>query len=292
MILVKIHYGLGNQLFQYAFAKSLQLSTGFEVKLDNTFFNNFNETKHPRVFALDKYNISLEIAKQEELPVKFPSGLSKKIVNRLERVFIPYYNRKFILESDLQFDERILKIEDNKYISGFWHDERYFSRFENEIRNDLQYKNNPTGLNLEVYNEILGQENSVSLHIRRGDYLTDAHALKNIGCCNKEYYINAINLLYEKIGEPKVYIFSDEPEWAKNNLSIPFSYKVIDINNEENGFEDLRLMSICKNQIISNSSFGWWSAWLNNNKNKIVIAPKVWSLNGTDTITPYNWIKI
>ena len=292
MILVKIHYGLGNQLFQYALAKSLQLGLGYEVKLDNSFYKTNLEEKHPRIFALDKFNITLSLANEKETPELYSKKIGNRIINKIENICYPYYKRKLVAEQTLEFDNRILNIKDNKYIFGYWQDERYFQKFEKEIRQDFVFKIPPEGINEKLYNEISSKPNSVCVHIRRGDYITDTTILKLLGFCDETYYQNAVRIIAEKINNPEFYIFSDEPEWVKENFHIPFKSTVVSHNSEADAIEDIRLMSACNHQIISNSSFGWWSGWLNNKKDKYVMAPQKWRKNGPDMYIPKEWIRI
>ncbi len=138
----------------------------------------------------------------------------------------------------------------------------------------------------------IGKVNAVSLHVRRGDYL--ALAAHNV--CTEDYYQAALQKVVDLSGEtPQVFIFSDEPDWARSNLSLPCERTIVDFNGPETDYEDLRLMSLCKHNIIANSSFSWWGAWLNANPDKIVTAPETWfgnrKLNNPD-ILPQKWVPI
>lgn len=292
MVIVKIHYGLGNQLFQYAIAKSLRIKLNYNVKLDLSFYSERIEDQHPRPLLLDSFNIKLISATASDLQVFRNISLLRRSINRLFNLFKPYYKRRIVYEKNLKFDANIFKINNKSYLMGYWQDERYFFECAEEVRKDLVFKEVPTGLNAVLFKEIKLNLNSVCIHIRRGDYLTDPFALEQIGVCNIDFYRRAIELLVQHVKSPFFYVFSDEPEWVKNNFTIPFPYKVIEHNLEADAAEDLRLMSACRHQIISNSSFGWWAAWLNNYISKIVIAPKVWRKNGPEMFTPKGWQRI
>lgn len=156
----------------------------------------------------------------------------------------------------------------------------------------MKYKSDVT--NEQVAQNILSV-NAVSLHVRRGDYVSNLTINQFHGTCSLEYYNQAIAQIAKKVETPHFFVFSDDPEWVKSNLKIDYSITIVDHNNADKNYEDIRLMSLCKHHIIANSSFSWWGAWLCRNPNKIVIAPLKWfndkSINTTDLI-PDGWIKI
>jgi len=162
------------------------------------------------------------------------------------------------------------------------------------IRNDFTLKNKPDKLNNEI-SKIMQDTNSVSIHIRRGDYIANPITFQYHGLCSMEYYKKAIQYINENINRPIFFFFSDEIDWVKDNLKIPKDCYFIDHNKMENDYLDLWLMSQCKHNIIANSSFSWWGAWLNTNKEKIVIAPKKWFNNAaidTTDLIPEEWLII
>lgn len=289
MIYIKIHYGLGNQLFQYALAKSLANKLNYNLKLDLSFYHSNFQTKHPRLFLLNKFEIKLNSATDSELKLFKNRSLLIRQLERFNNLFTEYYKKRIVYEKSLQFDDNIFKINNKSYLVGYWQDERYFSEYAPDIRRDLVFKEPPIGLNSLLFGEIQSKQHSVCIHIRRGDYLSDEYIQKEVGICNMDFYHVAVKSIVKRIENPFFYVFSDEPEWVKNNFFIPFPYKILDHNSEADAAEDLRLMSACRHQIISNSSFGWWAAWLNEYKSKIVIAPKVWRINGPDMYIPKEW---
>jgi hypothetical protein len=145
-------------------------------------------------------------------------------------------------------------------------------------------------LNEELFENII-THNSVALHVRRGDYLTNTSAANYHGVCSLLYYQKAIDLLSSQYSNLYFYVFSDDIKWAESNLTIPFPTTFIGHNFGDQSFQDLRLISRCKHQIIANSSFSWWGAWLNSYENKTVIAPKKWFLNNkkTESLFPPSW---
>lgn len=291
MAIVKIHYGLGNQLFQYAFARSLSLKVGYETKLDVSFYKILQEQKHPRIFQLNKFSTKLDFASPEEIKLLTDTTFLSRRWRQITNCWTPYYKRKVVLEKTLEFDPRMFEVHECSFLHGYWQDARYFEEYEDEIRKELQFEIDSDDENLETLHQIKETE-AVCLHIRRGDYLTDKYSIDNVGVCSHTYYTAAIDLLASKVPNPTFFLFSDDPEWVKKNFRIKYPSKVIENNSEANAIADLQLMSSCKHQIISNSSFGWWGAWLNNYPWKVVIAPKIWRKNGPSMYMPKTWIRL
>ena len=152
---------------------------------------------------------------------------------------------------------------------------KYFEGIENDIKKDFRFKNQLDNKNLEILNEI-ENSNSISIHIRRGDYMSPEN-YNMYGCiATPTYYKKAIKVIEEKVENPTFFVFSNDMDWVKKNIQINSRVFYIDINSGNGSYKDMQLMSNCKHNIIANSSFSWWGAWLNENKNKIVIAPKKW----------------
>jgi len=256
MIISKIQGGLGNQLFQWAYGKFLSIKYKTELFLDLNFYK-YQIGNTPRDFEL----------------IKFP--------NFIYNPPTPNNKKTIQISDDFNYKELSYDNNHNYYLNGYWQSEKYFKNISDTIKNELR----PTNEILEKLNSKI-KKKSVSLHVRRTDYIDSNgfHPTQPI-----EYYNNALNIIgnYNQI-----LIFSDDISWCKNNLKYENS---IFIENQTS-IEDLWLMSLCEHNIIANSSFSWWGAWLNNNENKKVIAPKKWfgehaNLN-TDNIIPDNWIKL
>ena len=265
MIIVKIIGGLGNQIFQYAYAKSLQ-QKGYEVKIDISAFETY---KLHGGYQLDKYNIDLPVSTKEENDKFCKNNITSKILKKLGFDF-----SKKTQEKSLLFDNTRLNIEDDDYIEGYFQSEKYFKDIRDIILKQFVINQVVLGYTKEIEYKILSSQNSCSLHIRRGDFINS----KNIsihGVCDVEYYINSMQYIEGKAKDINYFIFSDDMEWVKESLTIE---RAIYIESEEKRIphEDVYLMSLCHHNIIANSSFSWWGAWLNQNKEKIVIAPKNW----------------
>lgn len=292
MIIVKLSGGLGNQMFQYAAARRLAEVNNTELKID---LNSF-KTDNLRKYELDKFNISAKQALPENLDLvnlSVPNRFLKRKIN-LEPAAFPFMRRKwpvrYINERHFHFDPMILNLGDNVYLDGTWQSEKYFSDIEETIREEFSFKSSLFN-NKEIFQEIKSTS-SISLHIRRGDYATNPKTNSYHGLCSLDYYNKAVEYIAEKVKDPHFYIFSDDTKWAEENLTINHVVTVISGIYTKTGFDDLRVMSMCKNHIIANSSFSWWGAWLSKHHDKIVVAPNRWfngpGLKTTDLI-PGSW---
>ncbi|WP_419910948.1 alpha-1,2-fucosyltransferase [Hoeflea sp.] len=174
------------------------------------------------------------------------------------------------------FDPKITALGGSVYLHGYWQSERYFADFADHIRRELTVRHAPDERNEGLLRQI-GEEPSISLHIRRGDYVSNPKANAFHGTCSLDYYRRAAKLVADQTDKkPIFYVFSDEPDWAAANLKLPFDIRIVDHNGPERNYEDMRLMSACKHHVIANSSFSWWGAWLNPSQDKIVVAPQRW----------------
>lgn len=283
MQIIRILGGLGNQMFQYSFYKSLNNSE--ENLLDITDFNHY---KLHNGFELEKV-FQLNNVKHAELrDIEVLSDCKLDVLSRIKRKIMGR-KKTHIIESYLHFDEKYGNMK-NVYFDGYWQSEKYFKNIEKEMRKEFIFQEFDEKENLEILKKI-EKTNSISIHIRRGDYLN--HPLYS-STCSIEYYETAIKYMKNKIEKPVFFIFSNDIAWCKENLSFDEAY-FIDWNIGKRSYRDMQLMSLCKHNIIANSSFSWWGAWLNNNLDKIIIAPSKW-LNDErvdiDDIIPEGWIKI
>ncbi|MBN2754702.1 MAG: alpha-1,2-fucosyltransferase [Candidatus Goldbacteria bacterium] len=291
MIIVKIFGGLGNQMFQYALGRFLSVKNSCELKIDIAEYKNYKLHN----YGLNSFNITESFADKKECDlIKFQKC---SIVERAARKILGKTKRKtndLIIEKNFRFDPKILELTGNKYLEGYWQSEKYFVLYKEQIYADFTLKHEMNDINASVYKEI-SDVNSVSFHIRRGDYVSDPVTKAYHGVDLKQYYIDAVELIKEKVKKPYFYIFSDESNWVRENFKGEFEFKVVDCNTGRTGYDDMRLMSACKHNIIANSSFSWWGAWLNRNPGKIVTAPKNWftdkSIDTYDLI-PETWIRL
>lgn len=287
MQIIKIIGGLGNQMFQYAYAKSLA-SRGYNFKIDKSIFDKC--VIHGG-YGLDKYKVDLPVANKNEIDIFGPELLREKIKRKLR-----IENKKIFREKTLLFDRRMLFPPKNSYIEGYFQTEKYFVQIREILLNQFVLNQNISNYSQEMEYRIRSANTPVSLHIRRGDYLSNPKAMKMHGSCDLEYYIKAINLLEDKYENIIYFVFSDDIKWVRENLKIENSVFVTSSKNRS-PHEDMYLMSLCKHNIIANSSFSWWGAWLNQSSSKIVIAPQRWFANSkmqrqSIDIVPDNWIRL
>jgi len=289
-LIVKFNGGLGNQMFQWAFARSLEQKTGIQTFLDMTFFKK----NYSRPYELDVF--SMNVKKIQDFWANFKLNTIWKFRRKLGgKRFLGTYIYE---EPHFEFDPNVFNVTKNSYIHGFFQSEKYFNHIEKELREDFQFKNPPDSTNQELIEKI-NSTNSISLHIRRGDYVQKKRYQNVYATCSLDYYKKGVELIAEHFPNPTLYIFSDDIEWVKENLKLPYESVYVSHNTGAKSYEDLRLMSLCKHNVIANSSFSWWGAWLNDNKEKIVIAPQKWFNDGfndekiiqTDVI-PESWIRL
>ncbi len=285
MKIVKVIGGLGNQMFQYAFYKSLA-EMGHEVKLD---LGGFDYYHRHNGYELDKvFNLSYKEATREEVEL-FVSGIPGVISNIKKR----FFNKKAYVERDISYKEEVFNIDGEVYYEGYWQSEKYFQCIRDLILKSYKFRVPLDGKNLDVSQKIQ-TENSVGIHVRRGDYITNYDAARlHGGICDTAYYMRAVKTIGEKVPNPTYYIFSDDKEWVKENLRIGNNLHYVDWNYGEDSYRDMQLMSMCKHNIIANSSFSWWGAWLNRNPEKIIVAPLRWfNKREAKDIVPQNWLRV
>ncbi|OMQ09869.1 alpha-1,2-fucosyltransferase [[Flexibacter] sp. ATCC 35103] len=273
MIVVQLIGGLGNQLFQYAAAKAFALETEQKLYIDVSQFESYKLHN----YALNHFNIISNVYNK-------PNRYFKKIKSF-------YQKNTSYKEVDFGYNQDLFNLKgDTIFLDGYFQSEKYFKKYEKEIREDFEIRTPLKKITTDTIAKI-ETVNSVSIHIRRGDYLNNP--LHNTS--KEEYYKKALEIIEEKITNPVFFVFSDDINWVKSNFSTNHETVFIDFNDASTNFEDLKLMASCKHNVIANSSFSWWGAWLNKNQNKIVIAPKLWfndnSININDII-PTSWLKI
>ena len=290
MDVVVICNGLGNQMSQYAFylqKKSIKENTEFIL-----FCNDHNGLELDSVFGID----CRPSLKKKLLYTVFRillTNRAKHLVLPLKNV-LNYFSCKIVKEN-FQYNFNSNFLEPAKGISFFfggWHSELYFKKQKEVIKSVYAFKNHPGDKLNKEYLDKISNSNSVSLHIRRGDFM-DINNINLFGSiCNIDYYKFAISEFKKRIQKPHFFVFSNDMEWVKENLKVDL-VTYIEGNFGDNSWIDLYLMSKCKNHIIANSSFSWWGAWLNSSSNKIVICPIKFSSNDINSdVYPIEWIKI
>lgn len=310
MITIKLKGGLGNQIFQYCFARSLSQDLNKELYIDLSFFNH-GLARH-MIYGLHPFNIKGVVGNYPFLntntqlkfiyntiyrfkdlsfvkKIAILNKLCQLIENNSSDVIKFHFSEPEIFTSDLIVDDDLFNfssIETPAYFEGYFQfysdeknrlfiSERFFEKYNELIHEDLTYLPDLTEESQEIAND-MNESNSVLLHVRHGDYV----GLLDFGLCSEEYYENAMDCIASKINNPKFFIFSDDIEGAKK-LNIKYSHVFVDfkentdLNGRGNG-ELLKLMSCCKHFIIANSSLSWWASFLSENEDKIIISPTPW----------------
>ena len=265
MIIIKMNGGLGNQLQQYALYEKF-LSLGKEVKLDISWFSKEMGKASKRELELDFFpNVTYEICKEEEIrDIVGNRNFIKKISERIHLTQSPFY-----VESQM-FDENLFQME-NKVLEGYWACEAYYADIMKELQKKLEFPEIKNSKNIRM-KEMMEQINSISIHIRRGDYLTEENQRMFGGICTEEYYESAIEYMRERIEDIRFFVFSDDPVYARKKYPGK-EFTIVDINHGKDSFWDMYLMSCCKHNICANSTFSFWGARLNSYESKIVVRP-------------------
>ncbi|MDE6958063.1 MAG: alpha-1,2-fucosyltransferase [Helicobacter apodemus] len=278
--IVEFTGGLGNQMFQYAFAKSLEHHLQMPILLDKTWFE---KEGHSIPFSLDIFNIDLPYATQEQIQkARAIESKPKLIRSILKRVGFP---RVTYVET-FAYKEEYLKPNSFAYFRGYFQNPKYFQSCASKIKILFAPPPIKSAVSKHKLQQILQSPNSCFIHIRRGDYVQLSWQL------DIEYFKKAVDVIAHKIENPQFFLFCADREFAHNlDLGYPFVDMTSENITRDNHFEDLILMMHCQNGIISNSTYSWWAAYLINNPQKIVIAPTPW-LFGNDEIVCEDWIKI
>lgn len=276
MVYTRLISGLGNQLFQYAIGRQIALLNNIDLKLDTRFF----DSQDLRNYKLDSYAIKAKQAAANEieaiLRVYSSPALYARFYRRLETYLPKRYHRCFKEKEWWLYEPDLFNTSSTVYLDGYWQHYKYFENLNPLILEELKIKHVYPD-EAQVFREIIERDcSAVSIHIRRGDYITDTNANKLMGVLPLHYYHSGIAYLKSKVANPTFYIFSDDLQWASTNLSGIGAVQFIDIDGGRQEQIELELMSKCRHNIIANSSFSWWGAFLNRNPDKIVVAPRQW----------------
>lgn len=274
MIIIKPVGGLASQLHKYAIGYTLAKKHNTKLKLDLSWFEDTPKSDTNWEFALNKFLLEYEIASESEIASLKPSKLLLKVKNVLSRFFgINIDIKGYVNNSFIGLNE-FMNIPDNVYLEGEWVGYKYFCELKNEL-SELIIRKDIASLILDKYKIDRNVEN-VSLHIRRGDFISNPSASKFHKTCSLEYYYEAIDKLESIAGDKlKYFVFSDDIAWAKENLAIKNNMDV-EFVTELDEVETFIFMTQCDHNIIANSGFSWFASWFNENHEKIVFAPKLW----------------
>lgn len=289
IVIPKIIGGLGNQMFQYAFARALALKNNAELKLDILDFKNYEFHN----YSLNNFSIQETYATKAEVAPFKRHKRKRGVLGKLLNPFL-YNPRIYVVEEISTFNPQMPQLTPPCYLEGYWLSEKYFLPIKDLIQKEFALKTPLSEYSKGVAEKINATPESISFHIRRGDFVKHASVSKHHGICPPEYYEESIRILNEKFPLGEYFVFSDDIEWAKENLKTGRPTTFIGQGPDKN-YEDLELMRLCKHHVLSNSTFGWWGAWLSGERgNAITIAPKKWLAKPFDTsdLIPTRWITL
>jgi hypothetical protein len=298
LVVTRLIGGLGNQMFQYAVGRALALRRGAALKFDVTGFAAVGaHTK--RRYELDCFPIHGGAASEADLARFGRAGKPRsprleRVLRRLRMDWRPDGAWPIYYEPHFQFDPAVNELTAPVYLDGYWQSERYFLGIAGVLRREFTAE-----VALDRENEAIAAGidavNAVSLHVRRGDYVSDPTTNRVHGTCSPDYYRRAVDYVASRTAAPHIFVFSDDPQWSRANLRFAVPITIVDANSPDYGYRDMQLMARCRHHIIANSSFSWWGAWLNPSPDKIVVAPQRWfvaSTNNTRDLIPPNWARL
>ncbi len=286
-LIVKLVGGLGNQMFQYAAGRALSLRQGRRLLIDATAYLHYR--RHQGFEIKKVFHCPVGISSPERLRAVLGLArfepVQRLLAKPLGQMFLP---KTVLLEPHFHYWREFLSSHSCDFMLGYWQSEKYFESIRDILLDDFAFR---TPLDARNSNAqlLISSSNSVSIHVRRGDYFHNAQARATHGLCSIEYYQQAIRFMKASLDDPKLFFFSDDIEWVRYHLDPGGECCFVDWNTGADSYNDMRLMSLCKHNIIANSSFSWWGAWLNRNPDKIIIAPNRWfaaAIDDSDLIPP------
>lgn len=292
-IIAQLQGGLGNQLFQYATGRALALQKQVPLLLDHSWYAQTYDDVTPRELLLSELNTKGALISFQ------PQMQRPKRMRRLGQQFWPINPFIFVEQTPYRFDTRLSKSpafkQQNLYLMGYWQSYKYFESIKPILQSEISPKR-PLDSHYQHYLQQIQSTSSAMVHVRRGDYVNLAVAAKVHGFIGIDYYVEGMKLLLEKNPQTHFFVFSDDIEWAKENL--PHSEKstfIHSLDSSDSVIQELELMTHCQNHLIANSSLSWWAAWLSKNPNGTVLCPKKWmndaSLDLNDLL-PSSWQRI
>ncbi len=270
MIIAEITGGLGNQMFQYAKGRAVAEALGVELKLDIHSYH----WDSLRTYGLDVFCLDVPFADRAEIDLQ--QGKIEAPQSRWKRLLRPFEkkpNHGIWQEASFAFQQKDLQIPDGKYLRGYWQSPNHFEHIAPMLRKDFAFKAAPPAPVAQLLAR-MDDCASVALHVRRGDYVQNKSTQAFHGLCSLNYFKKGIAYMREQLENPMFFVFSDDPDWAQSSFSEEQNVEVVRLDVPD--YEDLRMMQQAGHQIISNSTFSWWAAWLNSNPNKRVVAPEPW----------------
>jgi hypothetical protein len=292
MIIVRLRGGLGNQMFQYAFAQQLSHQLGVDFKLDLSSLLKRSKKRGTtnRDYQLDIFNIQPEFLVSKNLTDALYSKGFGIALQGIKAVKLAGFKK--VKERQFRFDPEILRNSSDKNLyTGYWQSAMYFPHVVNQLRKDFTFRGELSTEATTIHSRIQSSE-AVCVHVRRGDYVGNT----SFNSSGNDYFKKSAMEIGTRVTDPKFFIFSDEPEWCQENLDIGYPFVIVDYQTPNPKFkEDLWLMSSCRHFIMSASSFSWWAVWLSNQSDQVVTVPDPWFLNDfadSSDLVDAKWIKV
>ncbi|PKP45699.1 MAG: hypothetical protein CVT95_08350 [Bacteroidetes bacterium HGW-Bacteroidetes-12] len=302
MNIIRLKGGIGNQLFQYAFGCA-QKENEITVKYDISSFEGYRHAFRLKYFNVDIENENTDLfTKTKPFKPWFQGSknIFKKVLKRFSIYFEDiFYIKRKVIYSRKSYDSRLLKV-DNKFFDGYWANSKYFQNVLPSLRKDVCIRQEFYNYDYSELRKKIEQSTTpvVSIHIRKGDYLWEENT-KIFEEISLDYYYKSLDFIYKRIGEFTLFIFSNDIDWCKTNFKYNKTIVFIDDNYTLEDYHEFELMRLCNHNIIANSTFSWWAAYLNNNSDKIVIAPRIWYANESrqkkherNGFIPEDWIRL
>lgn len=274
MLIARFAGGLGNQMFQYAAAYACASRLGVDMVADVSAYDICE--MHQGFELIRIFDLPMRIAEKKEIAKVLGIFSYEKVKKTFSHGLLSRYKpKRLVFEPHFHYWPGILSVEDGSFLDGYWQSERYFDGVAKSLRELFRFKYDFDSVNLAL-SESIFDENSVSLHVRRGDYFNNPNSRRIHAVDLSGYYKKAIEYVSRRVSDPVFYVFSDDHDWVLRNVDLPKSSRIVKHNIGPMSYVDMWLMSVCKNNIMANSSFSWWGAWLNESVNKIVTCPRQW----------------
>ncbi|WP_300156628.1 alpha-1,2-fucosyltransferase [Solidesulfovibrio sp.] len=273
-------------MFQYAAGRAL--AAKFDAGLVLDILDYAHDTL--RHYELNRLCVQCQIY-TENAPKYLP-----RRPGRLQKLFVRLSGRRpraVYWETGFSYNAAFETLRPPVYLDGYWQSERYFCDIADILRREFSPAALPSAANAALLERIRADAGAVSLHVRRGDYVSNPVTAAYHGACSLEYYRRAVDHVAGRVTAPHFYLFSDDPDWVRENLRLAHPCTVVD-GNADDGAADMALMRACAHHVVANSSFSWWGAWLGENPEKIVVAPRHWFREPKDTrdLIPSQWIAL
>jgi hypothetical protein len=292
MIIANLIGGLGNQMFQYATGRAVAHRHGVPLLLDASGFAHYDL----RRYELGELAIQARLATDEELAKAGVKSAEPTLLNRVKKSLGLDRPANQLKEASFTYDARIEQATPPVYLDGYWQSERYFANIADLLRQEFMLKEPADAANAAIAARIAeAGAGAVSLHIRRGDYVSNAQTSQYHGVCSLDYYRAAVEHVSTRVAAPHFFVFSDDHAWVSENFKMSQPVTLVDVNGADRGVWDMALMKACRHHIIANSSFSWWGAWLNPHADKVVVAPERWfsgASHDTTDLVPASWTRL